>query len=94
MPVTLRLAVVPRAVLLLLLLAALISAGVGGAALGQRLAPFPLLNAVTLPEAAAALDIPLGTAKSRLHRALAAMRIPAGLEDRETSSPVTQGRYA
>ena len=49
---------------------------------------------LTLPEAAAALDIPLGTAKSRLHRALAAMRIPAGREDPETSSPVTQGRYA
>ena len=29
---------------------------------------------LTLPEAAEALDIPLGTAKSRLHRALAAMR--------------------
>jgi len=32
-----------------------------------------------LPDAAAALGIPLGTAKSRLHRSLAAMRADLGI---------------
>jgi RNA polymerase sigma-70 factor, ECF subfamily len=35
---------------------------------------------VSLPEAAAALGIPLGTAKSRLHRALALMRLELKLD--------------
>ncbi len=49
---------------------------------------------LTLPEAAEALDIPLGTAKSRLHRALAAMRIAAWPEDGETLGAASEGRYA
>ncbi len=49
---------------------------------------------LTLPEAAEALGIPLGTAKSRLHRSLAAMRFAVGPENSETSAQVTEGRYA
>jgi RNA polymerase sigma-70 factor (ECF subfamily) len=36
---------------------------------------------LSLPETAAALGIPLGTAKSRLNRALAAMRISIAADD-------------
>ena len=46
---------------------------------------------LTLPEAAAALGIPLGTAKARLHRSLTAMRIAAGPEDGGTSVPAIAG---
>ena len=49
---------------------------------------------LTVPEAAAALGIPLGTASSRLYRSLAAMRIALGPEDGEAAIPVAQGRYA
>ena len=49
---------------------------------------------LTLPEAAEALGIPLGTAKSRLHRSLAAMRIPTGPERWTTPLPVTGGPNA
>lgn len=34
-----------------------------------------------LPDVAAALGIPLGTAKSRLHRSLAAMRVSIGIDE-------------
>ena len=37
-----------------------------------------------LPEAAATLGIPLGTAKSRLHRAIAAMRLTIDVDERDT----------
>ncbi|MFL5718337.1 MAG: sigma factor-like helix-turn-helix DNA-binding protein [Chloroflexota bacterium] len=46
-----------------------------------------------LPEVAAVLGIPLGTAKSRLHRALHAMR--AGLDaDARPTADVPEGRFA
>jgi RNA polymerase sigma-70 factor (ECF subfamily) len=34
-----------------------------------------------LPDVAAAIGIPLGTAKSRLHRSLAAMRVSIGVDE-------------
>src|SRR5262245_1601301 len=37
-----------------------------------------------LPDAADALGIPLGTAKSRLHRAMAALRLTFDVDDRDT----------
>ena len=46
---------------------------------------------LTLPEVAAALGIPLGTAKARLHRSLVAMRIAAGPADGATPVPATAG---
>jgi RNA polymerase sigma-70 factor (ECF subfamily) len=49
---------------------------------------------LSLMETADALGVPLGTAKSRLHRALAQMRINVALEDEPTASSVTQGRFA
>jgi RNA polymerase sigma-70 factor (ECF subfamily) len=49
---------------------------------------------LTLPEAADALGIPLGTAKSRLHRSLMAMRIAIDPGDGATSSQIAQGRLA
>ena len=48
---------------------------------------------LTLPEAAAALGIPLGTAKSRLNRALAAMRITIA-DDELVAAPSTKERFA
>ena len=48
---------------------------------------------LTLPETAAALGIPLGTAKSRLNRALDAMRIHIVDEQRVVESAI-QERYA
>jgi RNA polymerase sigma-70 factor (ECF subfamily) len=46
-----------------------------------------------LPEVAIALGIPLGTAKSRLHRALQAMR--AALDaDARPRADLTEGRFA
>ena len=47
-----------------------------------------------LPEAAAALGIPLGTAKSRLHRSLSAMRIAMTIDDTTVSTPVAGGQFA
>ena len=55
---------------------------------------FATTSSCRCPEAADALGIPLGTAKSRLHRSLAAMRIAAGPDDGEAPSPITQGRSA
>jgi RNA polymerase sigma-70 factor, ECF subfamily len=49
---------------------------------------------LSLLETSDALGIPLGTTKSRLHRALAQMRIDVALDDGTTSAPVTQGRLA
>ena len=49
---------------------------------------------LSLLETSDALGIPLGTTKSRLHRALAQMRINVALDDETTSAPVTQGRLA
>ncbi len=47
-----------------------------------------------LPEAAAALGIPLGTAKSRLHRSLSAMRIAMAIDDPTATTPVAGGQLA
>ena len=47
-----------------------------------------------LPEAAAALGIPLGTAKSRLHRSLSAMRIAMTIDDTTVPTPVAGGQFA
>jgi len=49
---------------------------------------------LSLSETSDALGIPLGTTKSRLHRALAQMRINVTADDSATSRPATQGRYA
>jgi RNA polymerase sigma-70 factor (ECF subfamily) len=49
---------------------------------------------LSLPEVAATLDIPLGTAKSRLHRSLAAMRLTISIEDMAIASPVPGGQFA
>jgi RNA polymerase sigma-70 factor (ECF subfamily) len=46
-----------------------------------------------LPEVAASLHIPLGTAKSRLHRSLAAMRV-AIATDETVRAPVAGGQFA
>lgn len=51
------------------------------------------LLGMPLPEVAASLGIPLGTAKSRLHNALAAMR-RATTEPHPTESPVPGGQVA
>ncbi len=47
-----------------------------------------------LPEAASVLGIPLGTAKSRLHRSLSAMRIAMTIDDTTVSTPVAGGQFA
>jgi RNA polymerase sigma-70 factor (ECF subfamily) len=49
---------------------------------------------LTLPEAAEALAIPLGTAKSRLHRALTQMRVDFRPDDPRPPSQMAQDRYA
>ena len=49
---------------------------------------------VPLPEAARTLGIPLGTAKSRLHRALALLRSSASSEPSPVAGPMTAERYA
>jgi RNA polymerase sigma-70 factor (ECF subfamily) len=48
---------------------------------------------LTLPETAAALGIPVGTAKSRLNRALVAMRLTV-LDDEPAAAPAAMGRFA
>ena len=48
---------------------------------------------LSLPETAAALGIPIGTAKSRLNRALAAMRIKVA-DDELVATPTTSERFA
>ena len=47
-----------------------------------------------LPDVAGALGIPLGTAKSRLHRSLAAMRASMTEGETEPASPVPGGQLA
>jgi RNA polymerase sigma-70 factor (ECF subfamily) len=49
---------------------------------------------LSLPETATALGIPLGTAKSRLNRALAAMRIRVADEAAVGIPPMAEGRLA
>ena len=49
---------------------------------------------LSLLETADALGVPLGTAKSRLHRALAQMRINVAADELVAESPITQGRFA
>jgi RNA polymerase sigma-70 factor (ECF subfamily) len=52
------------------------------------------LLGMPLPEVAASLGIPLGTAKSRLHYALAAMRMSVTAEPDRTPAPVPGGQVA
>jgi RNA polymerase sigma-70 factor (ECF subfamily) len=47
---------------------------------------------MSLPEAAATLDIPLGTAKSRLHRSLGLMRL--AMTDEVVGPPLSKGQPA
>ena len=47
-----------------------------------------------LPDAAAALGIPLGTAKSRLHRSLAVMRSDLGLASSLEAAELPGGQIA
>jgi RNA polymerase sigma-70 factor, ECF subfamily len=47
-----------------------------------------------LPDVAAALRIPIGTAKSRHHRSLAAMRAAIGADPDAPASPIAGGQYA
>jgi RNA polymerase sigma-70 factor, ECF subfamily len=47
-----------------------------------------------LPEVASALGIPLGTAKSRLHRSILAMRIAVGMDDASVTSSIPGGQLA
>jgi RNA polymerase sigma-70 factor (ECF subfamily) len=49
---------------------------------------------VPLPEVARTLGIPLGTAKSRLHRALSILRTSAPIEASRSDSPVASERFA
>jgi RNA polymerase sigma-70 factor (ECF subfamily) len=52
------------------------------------------LLGMPLPEVAASLGIPLGTAKSRLHYALAAMRVAATAEPDPAAAPLLGGHVA
>ena len=47
-----------------------------------------------MPEAASVLGIPLGTAKSRLHRSLSAMRIAMAIDETTASTPAPGGQFA
>jgi RNA polymerase sigma-70 factor (ECF subfamily) len=47
-----------------------------------------------LPEVAATMSIPLGTAKSRLHRSLAAMRATIAVDDLTVQAPNPEGQFA
>jgi RNA polymerase sigma-70 factor, ECF subfamily len=52
------------------------------------------LLGMPLPDVAAALGIPLGTAKSRLHYALAAMRSSVAADAEPVPAPVAGGQFA
>ena len=52
------------------------------------------LLGMPLPQVATSLGIPVGTAKSRLHYALAAMRMSAAVEPDTAPGPVTGGQVA
>ena len=52
------------------------------------------LLGLPLPEVATALGIPLGTAKSRLHYALAAMRTAVTAESEPIPAPIGGGQLA
>jgi len=52
------------------------------------------LLGMPLPDVAGALGIPVGTAKSRLHYALAAMRTSVSMEPDFIRAPVAEGRLA
>ena len=47
-----------------------------------------------LPDVASTLGIPLGTAKSRLHRSLAAMRATIAIDDLTVGAPIPGGQFA
>jgi DNA-directed RNA polymerase specialized sigma24 family protein len=47
-----------------------------------------------LPDVAATLGIPIGTAKSRHHRSLEEMRSSIAADSSTTPSPVAGGQYA
>jgi RNA polymerase sigma-70 factor (ECF subfamily) len=47
-----------------------------------------------LPEVARIVGIPLGTAKSRLHRALKVLRVATTVDVPSTAEPVPAGRFA
>jgi RNA polymerase sigma-70 factor, ECF subfamily len=47
-----------------------------------------------LPDVAGILGIPLGTAKSRLHRSLLAMRATIGTDEATIASPIAGGQFA
>jgi RNA polymerase sigma-70 factor (ECF subfamily) len=47
-----------------------------------------------LPEVAATLGIPLGTAKSRLNRSIAAMRATIAIDDLAVQAPLPEGQFA
>jgi RNA polymerase sigma factor (sigma-70 family) len=49
---------------------------------------------IPLPEVASLLGIPLGTAKSRLHRSLVAMRIAVGADETPIASSIPGGQPA
>ena len=49
---------------------------------------------LSLPEVAEALDIPVGTAKSRLHRSLLALRTTVTASDTPAAGHVSEERYA
>jgi RNA polymerase sigma-70 factor, ECF subfamily len=49
---------------------------------------------VPLPEVASMLGVPLGTAKSRLHRSLLAMRIAVGADETRLASSIPGGQPA
>jgi RNA polymerase sigma-70 factor (ECF subfamily) len=48
----------------------------------------------SVPDAAAAVGIPVGTAKSRIHRALSEMRVVMTIESIPERAPATRGQYA
>ena len=62
---------------------------------GQRaVVALHYLLGMPLPQVATSLGIPVGTAKSRLHYALAAMRMSAAAEPDAAPGPVTGGQVA